>query len=539
MASSYIQVPPNSTGSKVATIERTELVFDNYTGPIYKDNVLTGSNSGATGIVTAVVLDANGTTGEIYLKKVIGTFINDEPLQVEGTTRAIANIIEEDDYYTFETQSVVIADPNNPDYLQKIDRNGATVNTFSDGSPVFGSFGSLLVGTQSIIRGYHFPYDTMDEYFWTQTSGTASQTLEANSGCNLLTTGTVDGDMVSRTTHYYHPYRPGVGHITEFSVRIGDSGKANVVRRWGYYDDNDGAFWELDGTTLNAVLRSSVSGVVTERRVAQAAFNESSLTGADEDDFNMDITAGNIFQIDFQWLGAGRVRFSVLDQYGQKKGAHTFLNVGDPAISFPYMRTASLPVRYEQFNNGAAASSSEMRVNCISVVHSDPHPPKGKFFTNYTGLKTITLGSEVPVLVYRPALTYKGHTNRTISLPINFTYINTTNTGGGHVVFRVYGAPDASGLTGATWGITQTNAPLQADSAATAFNTAVGQLAFQRIVGGDEHHEDHYDPDPYGDFILHLNADGVTQPCYVMTAELLTGTNADVGLMVDYEGIEL
>jgi hypothetical protein len=104
------------------------------------------------------------------------------------------------------------------------------------------------------------------------------------------------------------------------TIQIGDTGKANVVRRWGYFDEENGLFWELDGTTLYAVQRSSTTGSVVDTRVAQANWNRDSLDGTIR--YDLDVTKTNLYWMDFQWLGVGIVRFGVYENDGTKTTCH-------------------------------------------------------------------------------------------------------------------------------------------------------------------------------------------------------------------------
>jgi hypothetical protein len=45
MSSTFVQVPPQSTGKRVATVARSEIVYDNLTAPISVRDVITGATS--------------------------------------------------------------------------------------------------------------------------------------------------------------------------------------------------------------------------------------------------------------------------------------------------------------------------------------------------------------------------------------------------------------------------------------------------------------------------------------------------------------
>ncbi len=141
-----------------------------------------------------------------------------------------------------------------------------------------------------------------------------------------MVTTTANGSSVSRTSNRYHFYQPGVGNLIINTLALDDNGKANNTRRWGYYDANNGIFWELAGTEFRVVLRSSTSGSVVDTVVAQADWNGDKLDGAGQSKMDIDLSKANFFFIDFAWLGVGAVRFGVLAQDGSRWIAHTFEN---------------------------------------------------------------------------------------------------------------------------------------------------------------------------------------------------------------------
>jgi len=56
-------------------------------------------------------------------------------------------------------------------------------------------------------------------------------------------------------------------------------------------------------------VRSSASGTKTETVILQEDFNKDTVDGTGLSRMNLDLTYDNIYWIDIQWLGGGRVRF--------------------------------------------------------------------------------------------------------------------------------------------------------------------------------------------------------------------------------------
>ena len=208
----------------------------------------------------------------------------------------------------------------------------------------------------------------------TFTSGTATATHNANAGCIECTVGTSSGDKVYRESNRVFAYQPGksLQILTTFSM---NAAKPNLRQRIGYFDTDNGVFLEQDGTTINLVLRSSASGVLSERKVAKANWNIDTLP-------ELDLERTQILFIDIEWLGVGSVRCGfVID--GVFRHCHTFHNANteeSPGVprKIPYMTTACLPIRMEIENTGTTTGSSTYRQICSTVMSEGGYTLNGR-----------------------------------------------------------------------------------------------------------------------------------------------------------------
>lgn len=233
----------------------------------------------------------------------------------------------------------------------------------SDGRQI-GAFGRIKVSN---------PYGTFDykqlstnsPYIWNDvTAGSGTTTYTYARSSTYLATTTASGDRALRQSVRYVPYVPGKGNVIIMTGKFG-TGIANVNQYIGYGDDLDGLFFTYQGASFGILTRTSTSGAAVDTFVAQSSWNIDVMDGTGPSGVTIDPTKMQIYIIDFQWLGVGRVRFSV-DIDGVQYIVHEVNNANSATVV--YMKTPTLPVRYEVINTGAAVSSTTMEQVCCSVA---------------------------------------------------------------------------------------------------------------------------------------------------------------------------
>src|SRR5579863_8450224 len=177
--------------------------------------------------------------------------------------------------------------------------------------------------------------------------------------------------------------------------------KTNVAQRIGYFDANDGVFFYQDGTNLGVAVRTSTSGSPVTTLIPQSTWNIDKLDGTGSSGITITTANTQIFVIDLQWLGTGRVRFG-FDIGGVIVYCHAINNANAGETS-PYMNTGSLPCRYEITNTGTAASTTTMKAICTSVISEGGAEIVGGLqFSASNGTTTVGVTTRRPVLSIAP-----------------------------------------------------------------------------------------------------------------------------------------
>ncbi len=239
----------------------------------------------------------------------------------------------------------------------------------SDSAQV-GAFSRLRVASASNINEYKNLYGNLDSWDFVTVFGSGgSQSYNANASTNGLTVTTAGGSYAIRQSRRYHSYTPGCSQIIMVTGVLAET-KSNLIQRIGYFDDRDGIFFERStsgsGVTTNSWnIRNNNGGVITLAQTApQDTWNIDRFDGSGPSGLIIDYTKTQIWFIDFQWLGVGRVRCG-FDIDGVLYYAHEFLNANNTTST--YMGKPTLPVRYEIRNADTTNSNSTMTTICAAV----------------------------------------------------------------------------------------------------------------------------------------------------------------------------
>lgn len=267
------------------------------------------------------------------------------------------------------------------------------------------SFGRLRVSNPQTIFENSFSLDK-SPFLWDESvSGGGTATHNANKSSVELATPTTSGAKAFFQTKKTFRYHPGKSHLFIISGNLGGL-KENCRRRIGYFTTSDGVFFELDGTQLRCVVRSSVSGSIVDTQINQANWNVDKLDGTGVTGITLDPTKQQIFFVDIQWLGSGAIRFGTIIN-GDIHYAHIVYNsnvLTDPWCKFPYF-----PIRAEIENTGTTASTTTAHITCVTVISEGGWGPEGIIRTISNGSTPRSFGSAgsiVPLISIRKQTAY-------------------------------------------------------------------------------------------------------------------------------------
>ena len=242
----------------------------------------------------------------------------------------------------------------------------------------------------SILHGmftFNVPVTTWKETF----NGTERTITNATStnGKLHLTSGITLSDKTVLDTYRNPRYQPNRGHLYSTAAILPDPANEGS-RKWGYFTEESGSYFELRRDSLFAVVRTTINSTVIN----------------DERHINTDIdfSKGNIYDIQMQWRGVGNYKFFInlkevltIEYLGTK----TELTMFNPAN----------PIAWECENLGDEVI---IEAGCVDIT-SEGGDTNGKTYgsiqvENESGQISIT-GYNQPIVVVRSKSIVNGKRN--------------------------------------------------------------------------------------------------------------------------------
>jgi len=527
-----IGMPPDGVGKHFNIDYSVELTYSSATGSFIVGQQVQGGSSGLIGTVVRVK-ETGPSTGQIFLilppDDLGSDFTVGEDLLVDSAIIATVATVGS----PLHTQRAQIVGGNNPFNAQFVDRQGAAAVRFAEGSTQFDGFGRMIVSEPRTLGDYQMTYGIDPKMWHVDEVGGGTVTYVSGSVGAVLSTGTASGDIARIITQNHHVYQAGTGQLILLTGFSEDAGKAGVVRRFGYFDDNDGLFFQIDDLGMSAVVRSSTSGSVVDAEIHQSDWNTDKLDGTGQNQFILDMTKHNLYWIDFAWLGIGAVRFGVFGEDGSRIVAHTVQNANQHLA--PYMSSPRLPIRYEVENTTIQPMSSEFFASCCAVkIEGEFQPRHRPFGGSSLPPKTITGSDKTPIYGVRAAATKNGIPSKVVVLPESMdiiSYLTGTDTPAKVRVFWIRGT---AGLTGATW-LTATASPdatVEYDPTSTGIPT--GEVIMASLINGEKTIDLSHHFNMFSDERLAVRSDGTSTEYYLCVSPVDPTDSVDVVVSLNW-----
>lgn len=310
--------------------------------------------------------------------------------------------------------------------IAQIDHYAGQEHIAYSGVEPLDSFGRIRVSPPFTIFDSQFNYDLQPSLFQQQVINGSITHMPFVSTVRLSTDSITVGSSAILQSKRYLRYLPGMSHQVVWTCVFGDP-ETGVVRTVGLLDDEDGLGFIQDETGIGILRRTSTSGSPVDNIIPQSEWNLDRLDGSGEGRQVLDVSSDNIYVIDFQWLGAGRIRWG-LDFSGHITYVHQVQWANSAEV--PFMRTANLPFRVSIENVATADTTASFDFTCVVINSeggSEPSPlirstSNDEASGGVTSLRNVSSSNEpLPVLSIRLRTSFKSLTNRGQVIPTSYT----------------------------------------------------------------------------------------------------------------------
>jgi hypothetical protein len=270
----------------------------------------------------------------------------------------------------------------------------------TDWRPQFSNNNRLKVAPFQTVFFNTFQYGKETDVWDERVVGIGTATHNASASNVIMEVGSTAGSKVIRQTKNVMRYIPGRPATLAFAIRL-EQPQVGIRRRFGLFDEYNGAYFEDDGGTYSYVIRTSTTGITTEVRVSRDDWNGEKFDGNGWTGVTADPTKQQMISIGYEWYGAGTVDFAWLIK-GETIKSHTFdnSNIQDKV----WCSTPFLPIRCEIENITGVAGTHYLYQGSNSLIQEGEPEKLGTLLSianPITGTTMTSANTFYPILSIR------------------------------------------------------------------------------------------------------------------------------------------
>ena len=302
---------------------------------------------------------------------------------------------------------------------------GTNASPFGDNSSL-DAFGRLRVSQPSTLLDSKLLYDKQPFTYDEVLNGTATSTFSANDSCVIMRTSS-SGDYAIRSTRIHFNYQPGKSLQALFTGMMHP--ETNIIKRIGLfqglssapYTVSDGLYFESKNNSMYCSI-TKLSGTPYSISVPQSAWNVDKLDGTGSSGIAIDFNKAQLFCIDYEWLGLGRVRFGVY--YNGRPIYCHYVNHTE-GLTAPYLTSPNQPVRYEIRQTGAGSGMMKQICNTVMIEGGNDEDGLNGMLVS----ATLSAGVSVSHIKFTPvlAIRFAPGIHDLVAIIKNFEILNLDN----------------------------------------------------------------------------------------------------------------
>lgn len=207
----------------------------------------------------------------------------------------------------------------------------------------------------------------MSTLFWSNTALNGNIYHTGALDPSITLSVSADGGYAIRQTTQRFNYQSGKSMLYMFTGILNP--ETNITKRYGCFASltaapftpNVGLYFEASNGTMHCV-QNNTGFLVSSVSASRSEWNIDKLDGTGPSGQTITLSGTNIFVIDYEWLGVGRVRYGVVLD-GQVWYCHKINNTGKAGA---YLMSPNHPIRAELRQTGVGSGS--MKIICSTVI---------------------------------------------------------------------------------------------------------------------------------------------------------------------------
>ncbi|ASF38903.1 hypothetical protein CEH05_07170 [Halobacillus halophilus] len=345
------------------------------------------------------------------------------------------------------------------------------------GPNVSSQFNELKVAQRTPVIELKSVYGLSDLRDIVETTGSGTVTNTTVEYQLSVTTGASDSATLDSAER--GRYMPGYAGQAGIGVRIPEPAATDQVFRWGLFDDENGAFY---GQNVTDGIFLAIRRAGTDLIIPQTSWNVDPLDGSGPSGVTLDLSLGNIFQINFTWYGYGVIEFNVVIQNPVNLSqevitVHRYRPDNETSFTDP-----NLPLRAQIVNSGVTAAKN-------IFVGGRQYSIIGKFdpaFRITSERRTVSVNTTgIPVISFQRKAVFPAGSARPNSVSVTLEGVDIVTSEDVYFQVIVGGTLNTAfvNFPTATTDIPLNETALMVNSTATTI--AGGEVVFQGVAASD------------------------------------------------------
>lgn len=356
----------------------------------------------------------------------------------------------------------------------------------------------------------------------TNGDGAITNTIGTTAEYNL-STGSTAASYAILVSAERGRYVPGFSGQIGIGVRIPTDASDNQVAYWGLFDTESGSPPTVDNgfyysqTSSGLFVNIASGGTVTS--YAQADWNADKLDGTGGSGVTLDLSRGNIFQVDFTWYGYGTIEFIInvpnpRTLINEHVVVHRYRPNGSTSTLNP-----NLPISAMVYNGATVGGDYDMYVAGRQYSIIGQYRPNQRITAEYRSQVDVD-GTFVPMILVRRKSAYT-------SVSVKLQGLDILSTADLVVQVRT-GISISAGSSsfGALTDVTASETALESNLAATSVTG--GELIWSGLVAGSNNKSTAVDKNAF-------EFDLIGTDIYAILVKRVTGTNATVDCIARFK----